>query len=1063
EGTSVLLPLLPPDYEPRVLICGGKTAWRIHLGQGPQVWKKLDRGELEGIERIHSCAVLLPTGRVFVSGGITRRDEPGPPGAALIPEVYDPGIDWDENEYDHGPFSSDSTGSWEALSGEPAEVARGYHSVALLLPDGRVWTAGSTDTAGLIAGSGVGSIAEGGSTLTLSSGEFGASAEGKEILVLGAGTPDDETNEPTDLRAVISDVVSATEATLDRAAGAGVSDAGVWWGWIDESRVEIYSPGYVGAANRPVVSTISSATYEETFTVTLENPQAIERVALIRCGTVTHAFDSDQRYVALEFVQSGDDETLTVTAPPSPQIAPPGNYMLWVVGGNERVAARAPFIRIADQEAVFGANKSNFSLPEVTAMAEAGDGEARFADALLLDFRGFLLHEIGDPLPSPEFELSFEAPLAGMPPGLTLEAKAPVTQTDDPDRAQHVVYPIDVVFSSDDAFESFTDEQIGVVQVRARVGERSFDLRLVLMRHSTPFMTDVRPDLQNPYWLSTDLRVFKMHPGDEKPSGDPSAPVAHGSDPFAFLDDLLGAYRQNPSAGSHPFDDLSENESLEMFPTDEEGPVFNYAVARVRYFAPDDHPAPGVRVFFRIFTTVGTAVEYDTATSYRREGLRESARPLLGKEGASIVSVPFFAEERVTPGGAMGSQPDDRNVQGLEGQAPQQYVGYFGCWLDNNQPDPQFPRFPLDDGPFTDVFFPVLSIQELMAGLHQCLVAEIHYWPVGLEADPILAHASPATSDKLAQRNLAFGDVANPGVVDATRTFHHSFELKAPAFAQPLDLSPRVNAGPEAVRTSPDASRGRLDPDELILWAPGLPDGSTVELYLPTVDAGRLLGLVERSPLGAARFEVRDLHTVAVELRPVVFVPVPGGANENLEGLISVTLPKGIVKEEVFEVVVQQWSGKSRRVVGSFELSIHVDSSDALLPRDMKRLSLLRHIAKSMPPKDRWYRVFDRWIDRAAERVRAFGGDPDDALPSPGGPGGTRPGSPDGGGRWVEGKIARLVYDCFGDFAGFVLDLCPGERRFASSEAAVESLARRACADRSRVRVYPHGDRSDRF
>jgi hypothetical protein len=47
------------------------------------------------------------------------------------------------------------------------------------------------------------------------------------------------------------------------------------------------------------------------------------------------------------------------------------------------------------------------------------------------------------------------------------------------------------------------------------------------------------------------------------------------------------------------------------------------------------------------------------------------------------------------------------------------------------------------------------------------------------------------------------------------------------------------------------------------------------------------------------------------------------------------------------------------------------------------------------------------------------------------------------------GKIEALVYDHFGDFDGFVLELHDGEtRRFESREGEIEELVREAWEDR---------------
>lgn len=73
------------------------------------------------LPRMHLNAVLLPDHTVFVSGGALAREERVV--ARLQSEIYDPATD-----------------TWRI--GAAASVVRLYHSIALLLPDGRVITAG---------------------------------------------------------------------------------------------------------------------------------------------------------------------------------------------------------------------------------------------------------------------------------------------------------------------------------------------------------------------------------------------------------------------------------------------------------------------------------------------------------------------------------------------------------------------------------------------------------------------------------------------------------------------------------------------------------------------------------------------------------------------------------------------------------------------------------------------------------------------------------------------------------------------------------------------------------
>lgn len=102
----------------------------------------------------------------------------------------------------------------------------------------------------------------------------------------------------------------------------------------------------------------------------------VKRVALVRCGSVTHAFDSDQRYVALQINQfteiiQGNDSILevTLTSPAGQGIAPPGMYMLWVIDNNNNPSQRAKLIRVCDQLCSLTNNHSTFSKLEARDVA----------------------------------------------------------------------------------------------------------------------------------------------------------------------------------------------------------------------------------------------------------------------------------------------------------------------------------------------------------------------------------------------------------------------------------------------------------------------------------------------------------------------------------------------------------------------------------------------------------------------------------------------------------------------------------------------------------------------
>ncbi|HSK96353.1 MAG TPA: galactose oxidase-like domain-containing protein [Euzebyales bacterium] len=101
---------------------------------------------------------------------------------------------------------------------------------------------------------------------------------------------------------------------------------------------EIYAPPYLfrrdgsgRRADRPGIAAVGDVTWGGSFDVDLAGSGAISKVALVRTGSVTHSFDMDQRYMTLGFTQSG--ASLRVAAPANRNVAPPGQYMLFVFDG----------------------------------------------------------------------------------------------------------------------------------------------------------------------------------------------------------------------------------------------------------------------------------------------------------------------------------------------------------------------------------------------------------------------------------------------------------------------------------------------------------------------------------------------------------------------------------------------------------------------------------------------------------------------------------------------------------------------------------------------------------
>src|SRR5712692_7522949 len=187
-----------------------------------------------------------------------------------------------------------------------------------------------------------------------------------KVLALGGSTNDEDASTAS-LNADLFDP-STNPITLSSAGANGYArlyhsgalllpDATVWVAGGNPARgtyeqnMEIYSPAYLFASNgspatRPTITTVAPVVigYGSSFQVQTPNAANIASVVLVRPGSPTHAFDMDQRLVALSFtVGSG---VLNVTGPPNGNIAPPGYYMLFILN-TAGVPSVATFVQVS--------------------------------------------------------------------------------------------------------------------------------------------------------------------------------------------------------------------------------------------------------------------------------------------------------------------------------------------------------------------------------------------------------------------------------------------------------------------------------------------------------------------------------------------------------------------------------------------------------------------------------------------------------------------------------------------------------------------------------------------
>jgi hypothetical protein len=221
----------------KVLIVGGgaptNTAEVINLSSQNPEWRSVSP---MAFGRRQMNATLLPDGKVLVTGGSSSPGFNNATKAVLAAEMWDP-----------------STEAWSTMSS--MQVMRLYHSTALLLPDGRVLSA-------------------------------------------GGGLPPSPNARDT-----------------------------------DHPDVEIYSPPYLFKGPRPsITSSPAAVTHGHQFFIGTPDATGITKVTLIRLSSVTHAFNQSQRINILSYRQTPGG--LSVRAPGSGNLCPPGYYMLFIINGN---------------------------------------------------------------------------------------------------------------------------------------------------------------------------------------------------------------------------------------------------------------------------------------------------------------------------------------------------------------------------------------------------------------------------------------------------------------------------------------------------------------------------------------------------------------------------------------------------------------------------------------------------------------------------------------------------------------------------------------------------------
>jgi chitodextrinase len=286
-GASQIFPYYPHMFvlpDGRVLAASTSEDMIVSrvLDIGAQTWSVVDPNPVDG-----GSAVMYSPGKVMKSG------RSADPQQAAIPSVATTYV-LDMNQ---------ASPRWRETP--PMMFARTYHTLTLL-PDGTVLATGGGPTTDAI---GVGSA----------------------VLTAELWSPVTETwTTMTSMqrpRLYHSNALLMPDARVLIVGGGRTSDFSETW---DQLSSEFYSPPYLFKGARPTISSApATAAYGGNVAVQTPDTARIASVSLVKLGSVTHAFNQDQRILQLPFATAGS--TLNVQAPANANLAPPGYYMLFIL------------------------------------------------------------------------------------------------------------------------------------------------------------------------------------------------------------------------------------------------------------------------------------------------------------------------------------------------------------------------------------------------------------------------------------------------------------------------------------------------------------------------------------------------------------------------------------------------------------------------------------------------------------------------------------------------------------------------------------------------------------
>ncbi len=306
-GASLRLPYYPYNFlapNGKVFNAGERTQarWLDVDATGPNGRGKWTTAtalkHLWPFNRDYGSAVMYETGKVLIVGGGGDPNRSTTDARSNLPTATAETIDLNVT----GP-------KWTGT--DPMRFARRHHN-ATILPDGQVLATGGTSASGFNTLSGAVHAAEVWNPATGRWTQLASNAVDRVYHSVSLLLPD---------------------GTVLHGASGDASDLN-GQPYPARRSHEIFRPPYLFKGTRPTITGLSKTTvgYGETFTVSTPFAAQITGVRWIRLGSVTHAFDANQRANTLTFTRGSGQ--VRVTAPANARRAPPGHYMLFLLNRN---------------------------------------------------------------------------------------------------------------------------------------------------------------------------------------------------------------------------------------------------------------------------------------------------------------------------------------------------------------------------------------------------------------------------------------------------------------------------------------------------------------------------------------------------------------------------------------------------------------------------------------------------------------------------------------------------------------------------------------------------------